>query len=709
MGKGNKQSKDLPAVAGPPRWLRAAELTVAVAVAVLAVGTIWGEPRPIGDLYAGLAVGQDVMDGKLGKPDDWSFMTQGRVAINQNWGTHFLHYLVYEGFGTTGLLVLKVALIGGAGLFICLAARQRQVSWPVALVVAAGAIAAGRSYIDLRANLTTLTVAPLALWLMFKSRRNTHWMWAVMVLNGIWANVHGGFIFGLGMTALWAGVLFVQRLIERQLARKRAPAAPRPRTGPLWPLPVATIGSVLLAAYANPYGPINLTFPFQILEPAWQNLNEWKPLLDPTARFGTTWEFFTLMGLLGGLLLIRVAGIPGVPASYPRLPNLQQACMAVFDVVLAAVVIGMTFKARRFVPLSAIVLAPFLAMQLQWLLDLLRRADRLLGPVALGAMAVALAVPLGLHAEWLSRLYNPNNPRRLPQTLFERMNGTDAQPVGGAEFLAENHITGRCFNEWRWEGYLRWKCPGIQIFMGGRAHQVYTGATDMLGWRIRADVRTADPRYGLDPARDLANLDCHLVAVPTDPPGSVTPMAGPLLWYLLERPEATWAYLYVDPNGFFSRDVIAADGSSPQTAELIRRAIAGDLKYPDEATARLSQAMAMTARWLRIPATETLEAFLAAVQAQPSTLAYDAIAQLARGLPDGGPWQRTYFQQEYARLAAMDYHRAGGCDILLMRAQLAEYLAGLYRREGDAQESFHWTQVKDNDYATYTTLAREWP
>ena len=195
-------------------------LGITLGVAVLSVGTIWGEPRPIGDLYAGLAVGQDVMDGKLGKADEWSYMsvdTMGnpKVAVNQNWGTHFLTYVVYQATGPVGMLALKAVMIGLAALFVVLAARQREVTWPVALLVAAGAIAAGRSYIDMRANLSTLTIAPLALWLMFKTRQNVHWIWVIMALDGLWANMHGGFIFGLGMTGLWASILFVQRLLER--------------------------------------------------------------------------------------------------------------------------------------------------------------------------------------------------------------------------------------------------------------------------------------------------------------------------------------------------------------------------------------------------------------------------------------------------------------------------------------------------------------
>jgi hypothetical protein len=682
-----------PPLGGVPKWLGTAILVFSLVIAVLAVGTIWGQPRPIGDLFVALAVGRDVLDGKLGKVDDWAFTTVGKVCINQNWGTHLLHYLVYMGFGTNGLLVLKAVMIAASALFICLAARQRNVTWPVALLVAAAAIAAGRSYIDLRANLTTLTLAPLAMWWLFKTRRNVHWMWAVMVLNGIWANVHGGFIFGLGMSLLWAAVLLVQRTIQLLMTQRPISAALRTAVATLWPLPAAAIGSVALVTFVNPYGVTNLLFPFTILSPAWLKLNEWQPLLAKTS-FGTTWEFFLTTGVLGGLLLVRLSGIPGVPASYPRRPTLEKVCETFFDLAVTGVVIFMTFKARRFVPLSTIVMAPFLALQVQWLVRLLEQFHKMLGSALVGAVGVALFVPLLIFARSLWVFYDPNNPLYPPETVFERMSGLNVQPVKAAEFLTANRIGGRVFNEWRWEGYLHWMCPQTRVFIGGRAHQVYDPSTDELSGRILADARQyPDPKYRVNPTKDLANIGVHLVVVPTDP------AHGGLLWHLAERSGATWGFIYYD-----GKDVVLADSAWPETAELIRRAASGELVYPDEATAALSRAMALAAQCLNRPPAETLEAFMAAAKVKPTLFAYNVIQQISRMLPDSSKWQKAYFQQEYARLEGMDYRQADGAKVLIMRTQVAGFLSVLYKKEGAIGEAARWEQAEDKAAATLNAI-----
>jgi hypothetical protein len=186
--------------------------------ALLAVATVWSVPRPTGDLYVGLAAGRDILDGKLGAQDDWAFTTQGRVWVNQNWGTHMLYYLAYratggkdgqltddEGAGEAGLLVLKFLMILTGTTFLVLACRRRGVGWPVALLVAAASIAAGRSFIDLRPNLTTLMFVPIMLHLLYRTAEKPSRSWLVMVVFGlIWANLHGGFFFGLLTMGFWA-------------------------------------------------------------------------------------------------------------------------------------------------------------------------------------------------------------------------------------------------------------------------------------------------------------------------------------------------------------------------------------------------------------------------------------------------------------------------------------------------------------------------
>ena len=64
---------------------RRVALTLCLVTVVSAWIVVWLMPRGNGDLFVALAGGRDVVEGRLGQPDDWSFHTEGRVWHNQNW------------------------------------------------------------------------------------------------------------------------------------------------------------------------------------------------------------------------------------------------------------------------------------------------------------------------------------------------------------------------------------------------------------------------------------------------------------------------------------------------------------------------------------------------------------------------------------------------------------------------------------------------
>jgi hypothetical protein len=169
-----------------------------------------------------------------------------------------------------------------------------------------------------------------------------------------------------------------------------------------------------------------------------------------------------------------------------------------------------------------------------------------------------------------------------------------------------------------------------------------------------------------------------------------------LVGYLTEGPRARWGCIYFD-----GKDVVLADSAWPETAGLIRRAAAGQLIYPSQATALLSRAMALTAAVVQSSPREILDAFVASAAANPNTTAYDVIRQVGRLRPDGREWLKNYFQREYARLETMDPHQADGARILVMRQQLAHYLSVLCRDEGSRAEEARWLQAKDQAYAAW--------
>ena len=87
---------------------------------ILSVSFVWLRPTSNCDLSIGIAQGKDVIEGKIGKADDWSYMTQNRICMNQNWGADLVLFLTDTSFGGNGLVVLKFLLVSLAALLVML-------------------------------------------------------------------------------------------------------------------------------------------------------------------------------------------------------------------------------------------------------------------------------------------------------------------------------------------------------------------------------------------------------------------------------------------------------------------------------------------------------------------------------------------------------------------------------------------------------------
>lgn len=625
-------------------WLPACALLAALVCAALS----WAVPRPQSDLYLALAGGRDVVDGRLAKPDDWSFATDGRVWVHQNWLADTAIYAAERAGGETGLLVLKGLLVAGILAAVVLAARERGAGTAAGLLAAGAAVMAWPQAMILRANLFSLILAPLLLFILYRSRRRRHAIWFGVLLVWIWANTHGAFVFGLGMLGLWT--------ILRLAAHLRHGGS-----GAAWrqgrEAVAATAIAVALAALANPFGPANLQVPFLVRsEAVWQRLTEWRPLFTSgPLRTPTPWIFLAMVAaLILGAVWHRWGG--GRSRAKPKSAgDPERNAVLGFELILAGILLVMAFQAQRFVLFSAVMLSPLVALQLQRIL----RPDRRLVPgLAAAGLLVAAAI---LGSRWLVPFYSPDNPLRSPETFFGRMvyRSTDF-PVDATAFLDANGIAGRVFNEWRWEGYLRWLAPQMKVYIGGRAHQAYSAETARERYEILS---------GQDAAARLRDMNVHLALVP------LNALYGRFVLSLLQSRTPPWAYVYCD-----RRSALLADLGDPATRTLVDRAVAGTLVYPDSATAALSRAMYLTSPATNTPPGEALTALRQAVTLEPVPFAYAPLVLEARkaGLPDIAI--AGILETEAKRLAQLTTDRPEGIQVLLSRGAVARLLARL----GDA-------------------------
>jgi hypothetical protein len=614
------------------------------------IGTVWSVPRMCGDLFVALAGGRDVAVGQLGAPDQWSALTSGRVWFNQNWGTDLIYYLLQRIWGDNGLLYFKAILIGLCALFSILAARRRRVPLVIALLTVALILISAQSFIDLRPNLVTLVFTPCLLWLLYLSREKPNRIWYAVALIALWANLHGGFILGLGIMLLWAVCLLLTAVISQG------------KTGLMkyWRLLAAWIVAVLLAGIANPFGWANLTFPFGYMsQSSWRKVIEWNPIWS-SASFGSVWEFIILSALLLFLSLFRFFREKPILKS-PENPqrDWNQVGLAVFDLLLCGIMILMAVVSRRFIPVALLLITPMLALGI-WRLVELKNARWFMTLVMLSILFLA-----GIRGFNNWRYYTPSNPLGIGGTVFERMHLMEwSFPTQMAGFINDNRIQGTVFNRWEWEGYLHWRCPELKVFIGGRAQQIYDETQTRLFQKILE---------GTTPGKLLVQNQVHWVAT------SMADTQYTKLVYNLIKNEG-WVMVYND-----NRNCLLLDSAWPTSQEIMKRAQQGRLKFRDQGVKLLSQAAYMLSPTVKGDPAQTLASLKKSLKIRPSSWGYKALPGIATADPKLTSQVIDFLGQEQTRLAKMNYNQPHG----------GEIIASLYHVSGLLMEYYKMAGMKD--------------
>jgi hypothetical protein len=602
--------------------MRKTSVGLGIAALCVAVLVAWAIPRPLGDLYLALAGGRDVLQGNLGKPDTWSFTTAGRAWVNSSWGSDVVFALVHQAAGDAGLLALKATLLAVLGLLVARVARAGGASWVSSLIAAALALVASPQDLILRPNLISLLFVPVLLLLLAKPEKGKGWLLWIGILFLVWTNVHGAFVFGLLLLVIWV-------LTNR--------------THPTWIAPAALGLALLIALVANPFGPRNLWL--QLVVPrsaAWRNVIEWGPLWGHRPA-----------GVAFPVLFVVSAAIALLGQFRPRRErnHIFEVCLVLVGIVLALV-------ARRLVPWTAVAIAPSVARALDVLVPSRRNAAAL--ALADGALIVFLLVA----NRWVPAHYAKNHPLFPNESVLDRMvfHGTHF-PGGAAVFLAANHVEGRAFNEWRWEGYLREYAPGIKVMIGGRAHQVYDEATY---WKYR------DLLVGNGSRSTLQSLNVAIAVVP------LTPDYGNLCRGLLTGSGA-WSYIYADRY-----TAVFADPADPSTRDLVARAAAGGLSYPDSASAALSRAMCLSSPATADPV-QALTLLQRALVLRPTSYAYPVLVRAAIKTSVPGETLIAYLEQEDSRLETIAPGAPEENALLECRLFVLQELERLYPAEATAK------------------------
>lgn len=482
----------------PVRWLR--WLPSPLAIFCLAVGGLLvcvtmakgvGDP----DYFWHVTVGQLIATtGSVPSADPFSFTWVGRPWTPHEWLSELLIYRLVTTLGENGALFLFALLPGCALAVVAFAAKRlgaRTLAIALPACLAALVLA---SYATLRPQaISWLFLGVLVAGLM-ELRPERRWMVALLFpFFALWANVHGLYVVGLGVVALYT--LFT--------LAGRTPMAPLRGwvvTAAVW---------AVLASALTPAGPVGLLYPLRYVEGGdWglANIQEWQSpdFHDPSH-----------LALLGLILAVAMNGARATPG---------------WLAALSYVGVIMSLVALRNAPLAALFAVPTLALGLDSRLAEWQsrrgergRAPRPAAPSVQAGKRVMELTLAGVVVAGGLLVTLPGSPFRTITTE------TSARyPAEAVSYLEREHPEARVLAEYGWGGYVisRLYDDGGRVFVDGR--------NDMYDEEILDDysaIRAADP--GWEALTDEYRVDAILL------PPTTTLVRGP-------AQDAGWCEAYRD-------------------------------------------------------------------------------------------------------------------------------------------------------------------
>ncbi len=149
--------------------------------------------------------------------------------IDWEWLAQVLYALAFRLAGLNGVAALAAALVTWTLTSLLSILRRRGASLPLALLLTIAAIPLIALVWSARAQLFSL---PLILWWAewlwryWQDGDGRRWLWRFPLLTILWANLHGGFLWGLALLALATALAWALALVARWRRANVAVAAP---------------------------------------------------------------------------------------------------------------------------------------------------------------------------------------------------------------------------------------------------------------------------------------------------------------------------------------------------------------------------------------------------------------------------------------------------------------------------------------------------
>ena len=388
-----------------------------------------------GDLARHLRHGRYMLEhGALIRADPFSFTRPGAPFVGFEYGSQVLYALAERVGGLPAVAVLAGLLIALTYALLTTFLLKRGVDPLLACLTVGAAIALGASHWTARPHLFSFVAIVLLLRLLEGEARKPVLLGALLFL--IWANIHGGFVYGWILIGIYLTGAWAERLRS---------------SGAVWSGRVRHYLILLATAIAvtlvNPRGLELHRHLFQFFRQPF--------LLDNTAEFISP-DFHELAGKVFIAILVLCLASLALSDRRPTLPRFLLVCA------------GMAFAliAVRNIPLFGLTALPVVALHMDSWWRGLPDPGGVRGRFAATASATS-TLPWGIPAVLLlGGLALSRGRVGELQLIRDRFDAT-VFPVAAVASGRQEHLQGRIFSEFAWGGYLIYAWPEQRVFIDG--------------------------------------------------------------------------------------------------------------------------------------------------------------------------------------------------------------------------------------------------
>jgi len=401
------------------------------------------------DLWGHVRFGQDILAAHaVPRVDTYSF-TSDRPWINHEWLAELLMASAYGVAGSAGLVALKWLLAMTTFVVLWRALRHAGVFQPSAVGLLLMAILCAYGLMmTVRPQLFSMILYTILLALLNAAGRGRSRLLLWMpVLFAFWANLHGGWIVGLGVLGLWSACAVLARTIS-------------------WPWAAGGTLLGLLGTLATPYGPELWSFLWETVGLGRADIAEWQPI---------TRDFYLLIPWVATASMIVVAW--------------RRRGRAALPVLIPAVAVGaLAFRVVRlegfFALTNVILLAPCFAALGPERLPLSRRPTRA-DMAVVGAMCLVGLVATGVAVKTRVGCVTLTGPDQKTSLAPE---------AEATTFLQSNPIEGRLLIYFDYGELAIWHlAPKLRVSYDGRRETVYSEVVQKAHQRFYS--KTPDASY----------------------------------------------------------------------------------------------------------------------------------------------------------------------------------------------------------------------